>query len=579
MEVLSSLTCGQLQTASCSYLGSNTVASQFGDSSQRRPSSVRVFCSSLDASSTSWMPLKSCVQSYSLRTQDGSVESFVGLRMCRSGTAEAMNVTSRRREGQNRRGLRHLTKAEVAVQERQDISGEKSVPKGGVENLVIIGSGPAGYTAAIYAARANLKPIVFEGLQAGGVPGGQLMTTTEVENFPGFPEGITGPDLMERMKKQAEKWGAELHTEDVEYVDVRNRPFTVRSGEREVRCHTLIVATGATAKRLGLPREHEFWSRGISACAICDGASPIFKGQVLAVVGGGDTAVEEAIYLTKYARHVHLVVRSTGLKASKAMQDKVFSNPNVTVHFQTEAEDVVSNDKGQMTGLKVKNLATGEASELEVKGLFYGIGHKPNSDFLGDQVALDEAGYVLVNEGSVETSVPGVYAAGDLQDHEWRQAITAAGSGCMAALTAERYLVRESLLVEFHQQAQAEVEKKELTTDDIEEHFDPTSTRHKGQYALRKLYHESPRVLGVMYTSPTCGPCRSLKPILNKVIDEYDKHLHWVEIDIEEDPEIAEAAGIMGTPVVQFFKNKEMLKVIQGVKMKREYREVIEANK
>lgn len=188
---------------------------------------------------------------------------------------------------------------------------------------MIIGSGPAGYTAAIYAARANLKPVVFEGYQVGGVPGGQLMTTTEVENFPGFPDGITGPDLMDRMRKQAERWGAELHQEDVEFVNVKSSPFVIRSSEREVKCHSLIIATGATAKRLQLPREDEFWSRGISACAICDGASPLFKGQVLAVVGGGDTATEEAIYLTKYARHVHLLVRKNQLQASKAMQDRL----------------------------------------------------------------------------------------------------------------------------------------------------------------------------------------------------------------------------------------------------------------
>lgn len=193
----------------------------------------------------------------------------------------------------------------------------------GVENLVIIGSGPAGYTAAIYAGRANLKPVVFEGYQIGGVPGGQLMTTTEVENFPGFPEGITGPDLMDRMRSQAERWGAELFQEDVEFIDVKTSPFTVQSSDRKVKCNSIIVATGATAKRLKLPREEEFWSRGISACAICDGASPLFKGQVLAVVGGGDTATEEAIYLTKYARHVHLLVRRDQLRASRAMQDRM----------------------------------------------------------------------------------------------------------------------------------------------------------------------------------------------------------------------------------------------------------------
>ncbi|KAL4587490.1 hypothetical protein LXL04_000361 [Taraxacum kok-saghyz] len=461
----------------------------------------------------------------------------------------------------------------------------------GVENLVIIGSGPAGYTAAIYAARANLKPVVFEGYQVGGVPGGQLMTTTEVENFPGFPDGITGPDLMDRMRRQAERWGAELHQEDVEFIDVNNSPFTVQSSDRKVKCHSIIVATGATARRLNLPREDEFWSRGISACAICDGASPLFKGQVLAVVGGGDTATEEAIYLTKYARHVHLLVRRDQMRASKAMQDRlvtllvdsgecfrVIDNPNITVHYNTETVDVVSNTKGQMSGIKIRNLDSGEESVIDAKGLFYGIGHSPNSQLLQGQVDLDDSGYILVKDGNAKTSVEGVFAAGDVQDHEWRQAITAAGSGCIAALSVERYLVSNNLLIEFHQPHTEEV-KKELTPRDVQEGFDITLTKHKGQYALRKLYHESPRLICVLYTSPTCGPCRTLKPILGKVIDEFDQNVHFVEIDIEEDPEVAEAANIMGTPCVQFFKNKEMIRNVAGVKMKKEYREFIEANK
>ncbi|KAG5583425.1 hypothetical protein H5410_054052 [Solanum commersonii] len=443
-----------------------------------------------------------------------------------------------------------------------------------IENLVIIGSGPAGYTAAIYAARANLKPVVFEGFQAGGVPGGQLMTTTEVENFPGFPEGITGPDLMDRMRRQAERWGAELYQEDVEFIDVKNTPFTVHSSERKVKCHSLIVATGANARRLGLPHEDEFWSRGISACAICDGASPLFKGQVLAVVGGGDTATEEAIYLTKYARHVHLLVRKDQLRASRAMQDRVFNNPNITVHFNTETVDVVSNPKGQMSGILIRRADTQEESVLEAKGLFYGIGHSPNSQLLEGQVQLDSSGYILVKEGTANTSVEGVFAAGDVQASH----VTAAGSGCVAALSVERYLTSKNLLLEFHQPPTEEV-KKELSEKDVQEGFDITLTKHKGQYALRKLYHESPRLMCVLYTSPTCGPCRTLKPILSKVIDEFDKDVHLVEIDITEDPEIAEAAEIMGTPCVQFFKNKEMLRTVSGVKMKREYREFIEANK
>ncbi|CAD6216833.1 unnamed protein product [Miscanthus lutarioriparius] len=478
----------------------------------------------------------------------------------------------------NSRAPMSLQAAAGAVYEETPASSPPSDASKGVENLVIIGSGPAGYTAAIYAARANLKPVVFEGYQVGGVPGGQLMTTTEVENFPGFPEGITGPDLMDRMRKQAERWGAELHQEDVEFVNVKSSPFVIRSSDREVKCHSLIIATGATAKRLRLPREDEFWSRGISACAICDGASPLFKGQVLAVVGGGDVATEEAIYLTKYARHVHLLVRKDKLRASKAMQDRVLNNPNITVHFNTEAMDVVSNDKGQMSGIHLKRRDTGEESVLKVKGLFYGIGHTPNSQLLQGQIELDSAGYILVKEGSAKTSVDGVFAAGDVQDHEWRQAITAGGSGCIAALSVERYLVANDLLVEFHQPVQEET-KKDITDKDVEMGFDISHRKHKGQYALRKLYHESPRLICVLYTSPTCGPCRTLKPILNKVIDEYDEFVHLVEIDIEEDPEIAEAAGIMGTPCVQFFKNKEMLRTVSGVKRKKEYREFIEANK
>ncbi|KAL8162954.1 hypothetical protein V2J09_014443 [Rumex salicifolius] len=459
-------------------------------------------------------------------------------------------------------------------------SGDETVQlsSASTENLVIIGSGPAGYTAAIYAARANLKPIVFEGYQVGGVPGGQLMTTTEVENFPGFPDGITGPDLMDRMKRQAERWGAELYQEDVELIDVKSRPFLVASGERKIKCHSLIYATGATAKRLGLPREDEFWSRGISACAICDGASPLFKGKVLAVVGGGDTATEEALYLTKYASHVHLLVRRDELRASKAMQDRVFNNPNITVHFKTEAVDVVDNAKGQMTGILTRRIDTGDEVVLEARGLFYGIGHSPNSQLLEGQVELDSAGYVLIKDGTANTSVEGVFAAGDVQDHEWRQAITAAGSGCVAALLAERYLASNGLLVEFHQM-QKEEHEEEVSKRDADEGFDISHTKHKGGYALRKLYHESPRLLCVLYTAPTCGPCRTLKPILSKVIDEFEENLHLVEIDIEEDQEIAQAAGIMGTPCVQFFKNKELLRTVPGVKMKKEYREFIEANK
>ncbi len=449
-----------------------------------------------------------------------------------------------------------------------------------VENLVIIGSGPAGYTAAIYAARANLKPFMFEGFQAGGLPGGQLMTTTEVENFPGFPEGITGPQLMARMKAQAERWGAELVTEDVTSVDLSQRPFVVRSEEREVKAHSIIIATGATAKRLNLPSEAEYWSRGISACAICDGATPIFRGAPLAVVGGGDSAAEEAIYLTKYGKHVHLLVRSDKMRASKAMQDRVLNNPNITVHWHTQPVDVVG-ENGVMTGLKVYNNQTHEESVLDVKGLFYAIGHTPNTGLFRGQLELDEVGYIVTHH-DVATSVEGVFAAGDVQDHEYRQAISAAGTGCMAALLAERWLSEHGLIQEFHQTAAAKtqatepLEKKSEATQADE--FDIDRTRHEGSFALRKLYHESDRLLVVKYVSPQCGPCHTLKPILNKVIDEFDGKIHYIEIDIEQDPDIAEAAGVIGTPTVQFFKVKEKVGEIRGVKQKSQYREMISAH-
>ncbi len=448
-----------------------------------------------------------------------------------------------------------------------------------VENVVIIGSGPAGYTAAIYAGRANLKPIVFEGFQAGGLPGGQLMTTTEVENFPGFPKGITGPELMDLMKAQAERWGAELYTEDVIEVDLKQRPFTVRSTEREFKTHSLIIATGATARRLGLANEHQFWSRGISACAICDGATPIFHGAELAVVGGGDSAAEEAIYLTKYGSKVNLLVRSDKMRASKAMQDRVLSNPKIHVHWNTEPVDVFGN--GHMEGVRIRNNKTGEESELHVKGLFYAIGHTPNTSLFKGQIELDEVGYIVTKPGSPETSVEGVFAAGDVQDHEYRQAITAAGSGCMAAMLAERWLSAHGLIQEFHQvvqtpdnELQPQPAANKTPTDD---EFDLNATRHEGSYSLRKLFHESDRLIVVKYVAPGCGPCHTLKPILNKVVDEFDGKIHFVEIDIDKDREIAENAGITGTPTVQFFKNKELLKELKGVKQKSEYRQLIES--
>ena len=448
-----------------------------------------------------------------------------------------------------------------------------------VENLVIIGSGPAGYTAAIYAGRANLKPVVFEGFEVGGLPGGQLMTTTEVENFPGFPAGITGPELMDKMKAQAERWGAELYTEDVISVDLSQRPFTVRSSEREFKTNSIVIATGATAKRLGLPSEQTFWSRGISACAICDGATPIFHGAELAVIGAGDSAAEEAIYLTKYGDTVNLLVRSDKMRASKAMQDRVLNNPKIKVHWNTEAVDIFG-DENHMQGIKVRNNKTGEESSLAAKGLFYAIGHTPNTSLFKGQLELDDVGYVVTKSNSVETSLEGVYAVGDVQDHEFRQAITAAGSGCMGAMLAERWLSAEGLLQEFSQKPEnneLKPQEEEKTTADTEEDFDINATRHIGSYALRKIFHSGDRPLMVKYVSPGCGPCHTLKPILNKVVDEFDGKIHFVEIDIDKDREIAEQANVTGTPTVQIFKNKELLEELQGVKQKSQYRQLLES--
>jgi thioredoxin reductase (NADPH) len=313
-----------------------------------------------------------------------------------------------------------------------------------VENLVIIGSGPAGYTAAIYAGRAQLQPLVFEGFMAGGVPGGQLMGTTEVENFPGFATGITGPELMQQMRQQALRWGTLFITDDVIAVDFTQYPFVLASAELAVKTRAVIICTGATAKRLHLPGEEKFWNNGISACAICDGANPLFANADIAVVGGGDSAMEEALYLTKYARRVHLLVRSDRLRASKTMQERVLNHSQIQIHWHslpigTDGDEV-------LRCIEVQNTKTGVLSTLKVSGLFYAIGHTPNTQLFQDTLALDEAGYIKTQGKSTATNIPGVWAAGDVQDHVYRQAITAAGSGCMAALEAERWLSQQHSL-------------------------------------------------------------------------------------------------------------------------------------
>ena len=307
-----------------------------------------------------------------------------------------------------------------------------------VEKVVIIGSGPAGHTAAIYASRANLSPLMFEGFIAGGVAGGQLMTTTEVENFPGFPEGITGPELMDRMRAQSERFGTRIETEDVESVDLSQRPFAVRTSSQTVKAESIIVATGATAKRLHLPSEGRLWNKGISACAVCDGGLPPFRNKVLVVVGGGDTAMEEGMFLTHFASKVVLIHRRNEFRASKAMQKRVLENPKIEVLWDTVPVDAQGDTF--LNGVRVRNVKTGEEKLVEAGGLFYAIGHTPNTEIFKGQIELDETGYIVTRGRGMATSVEGVFAAGDVQDKVYRQAVSAAGSGCMAALECERWL-------------------------------------------------------------------------------------------------------------------------------------------
>jgi thioredoxin reductase (NADPH) len=304
-----------------------------------------------------------------------------------------------------------------------------------VENLIIIGSGPAGYTAGLYASRANLDPLLFEGSQRGG----QLMITTDVENYPGFPDGIMGPDLMENFRKQTERFGTRLMTSDVTKVDFSQRPFGVWEGTVEYRANAIIVATGASAQWLGIPGEERLTGRGVSACATCDGF--FFRDKELVVVGGGDTAMEEALFLTKFASKVTVVHRRDEFRASRIMADRVLEHPKVEVSWNTSVSEVLGEDS--VTGVTLTDTGTGESRTFATDGVFIAIGHKPNTGIFAGQLALDETGYVVIDDKTTATSVEGVFAAGDVADHVYRQAITAAGTGCQAAIDAERWLAEQ----------------------------------------------------------------------------------------------------------------------------------------
>jgi thioredoxin reductase (NADPH) len=311
-----------------------------------------------------------------------------------------------------------------------------------LHNVLIIGSGPAGLTASIYAARANLAPLCVEGFNAGGlIPGGQLMFTTDVENYPGFPDGVTGQEMMAKFREQAEKQGTELVTADVQKVDFSSRPFKVWVGEDENELHlakTVIISTGARANYIGLPNEEKLKNKGVSACAVCDGA--LFRGQDVAVVGGGDTAMEEASYLAGLCGSVTLIHRRDEFRASKAMQQRVRENPKIKILYSHVVEDVLDVSQDKVTGLRVKDLKSGDVRTVDVNALFVAIGHTPMTELFKGQLELHPNGYLKVEPGTTRTSVPGVFAAGDVADWTYRQAITAAGTGCMAALDAERWL-------------------------------------------------------------------------------------------------------------------------------------------
>ena len=309
-----------------------------------------------------------------------------------------------------------------------------------IHNVIIIGSGPAGYTAALYTARADLKPLLFAGLQ----PGGQLMITTEVENYPGFPDGIQGPELMEQFLKQVQRFDVDVQFSHVTKVDFSARPFRVWVEDTEYQAKSVIISTGASAKWIGLPSEITFGGYGVSACATCDGF--FFRGKDVLVVGGGDTAMEEAMYLTRHCRKVTLVHRRDAFRASKIMQDRVFSNPKIDVIWNSAVAEILGQTEPvkKVTGVRLMNLVTDAATELPIDGVFVAIGHKPNTDLFVDQLTMDEAGYLKTIPGTTRTSVEGVFAGGDVQDTVYRQAVTAAGSGCMAAIDAERWLEAQS---------------------------------------------------------------------------------------------------------------------------------------
>jgi len=385
-----------------------------------------------------------CTMAKRLLTEKGQSFTEIDIETEPGRREEMIQRTGRRTVPQIFIGDRHIggfdeLAALDARGELDPLLGRTSRPGGGSERrrVVIVGSGPAGYTAAIYAARAELEPVVVAGLQFGG----QLMLTTDVENYPGFPDGVTGPVMMEMFQKQAERFGTRVFPEDATRVDVSKRPFRVETAERSFQADALILAMGASAKWLGLASETRLQNKGVSACATCDGA--LFRGKPMAVVGGGDTALEEALFLTRFATKVTLIHRRSELRASKIMQERARSNPKIEFAWNSAVEEVLGDEF--VTGVRLRDVKTEENRSLPIEALFVAIGHQPNTDLVRGQIALDPVGYVQVERGTTRTSVEGVFACGDAMDPVYRQAVTAAGTGCMAAIDAERWLAEHGI--------------------------------------------------------------------------------------------------------------------------------------
>ncbi len=385
-----------------------------------------------------------CTMAKRLLTEKGQSWTEIDVETEPGRREEMIERTGRRTVPQIFIGDRHIGGFDelAALESRGELDpllGRSSGGGVGVERrrVVIIGSGPAGYTAAIYAARAQLEPVVLAGVQFGG----QLMLTTEVENYPGFPEGVTGPEMMELFQKQAERFGTKVFLEDATRIDVSRRPFRVETAERRLQADALILAMGASAKWLGLPSETRLQNKGVSACATCDGA--LFRGKPMAVVGGGDTALEEALFLTRFATRVTLIHRRNELRASKIMQERARANPKIEFAWNSAVEEILGEEF--VTGLRLRDVKTEETRTLAVEALFVAIGHQPNTALVQGQIAVDPVGYVKVERGTTRTSVEGVFACGDAMDPVYRQAVTAAGTGCMAAIDAERWLAEHGL--------------------------------------------------------------------------------------------------------------------------------------